>query len=625
MDKNYVFGLDIGTRTIVGTVGYRNEDGRFFVVAQVSKEHTTRAVIDGQIHDIKMVASIIKEVKETLQEQIGETLSEVCIAAAGRVLKTKRVMIENEFPVEQTVTKEQVSSLEALGVEKAYEEIRNETISEKQNYYCVGYSVLKYFLNGYPMSKIELHKADRIGAELIATFLPEEVVTGLYTAVEQAGLTVGALTLEPLAAIQVAIPEKFRLLNIALVDVGAGTSDISVVKDGSIIAFGMMPLAGDEMTEAIARKYLIDFQQAEKVKMQASRGKSMFIKNIMGEKINVSAEEVLEAAEEVAEMIASRVADKILELNGDKPVSAVFIVGGGGKLGGFAEYIAKRLGLQESRVALRGIEVLKDISFLQKGIKKDSTLVTPIGICLNYYDRQNDFIYVQVNDETLKLYDNKKLTVLDAVIQCGFSKSELFPKRGRDISLTVDREKVTFRGRLGETAEVRLNGEETDLNRNISDQDIITIIPSTKGDDAVVTIRDVKRQIRLPKEYELKLGDKLCMEKDIVFDGMELTKVVVEKKEEPVIEVAETETKATEKVKPEEVKRKPEKVFVFVNGTKVELLPKEKHIFVDILDVYPFDVAKAGGRRLSMKCNGIPVDFTAPIQSGDEIELAWEG
>lgn len=52
------------------------------------------------------------------------------------------------------------------------------------------------------------------------------------------------LTLEPIAAIQVAIPEMYRMLNIALVDVGAGTSDISVTRDGSIIAYGMIPIAG---------------------------------------------------------------------------------------------------------------------------------------------------------------------------------------------------------------------------------------------------------------------------------------------------------------------------------------------------------------------------------------------
>ena len=45
--SNFVFGLDIGTRSIVGTVGYRVGTDRFVVMAQVSIEHKTRAVIDG--------------------------------------------------------------------------------------------------------------------------------------------------------------------------------------------------------------------------------------------------------------------------------------------------------------------------------------------------------------------------------------------------------------------------------------------------------------------------------------------------------------------------------------------------------------------------------------------------
>ena len=50
-EEPLVFGLDIGTRNVVGTVGYRTED-EFIVVAQYIKEHETRAMLDGQIHDI---------------------------------------------------------------------------------------------------------------------------------------------------------------------------------------------------------------------------------------------------------------------------------------------------------------------------------------------------------------------------------------------------------------------------------------------------------------------------------------------------------------------------------------------------------------------------------------------
>ncbi len=79
---------------------------------------------------------------------------------------------------------------------------------------------MKYYLNEEVFISIEGHKANKIGEDIIVTFLPEDVVDGLYSAVGQAKMTVANMTLEPIAAINVAIPENFRMLNIALVDVG---------------------------------------------------------------------------------------------------------------------------------------------------------------------------------------------------------------------------------------------------------------------------------------------------------------------------------------------------------------------------------------------------------------------
>ena len=95
-----VFGLDIGTRSIVGTVGYL-EDKQFHIVAQQVKEHDTRAMIDGQIHDIEKVGETIREVKEALEEKLsGRALKEVCIAAAGRVLRTVTTRVDEELEEE---------------------------------------------------------------------------------------------------------------------------------------------------------------------------------------------------------------------------------------------------------------------------------------------------------------------------------------------------------------------------------------------------------------------------------------------------------------------------------------------------------------------------------------------
>lgn len=484
---NNVFGLDIGTRNVVGTVGYQTDDKEFVVTAQYVREHETRAMLDGQIHDIGRVAKTIKEVKDELEKQTGQPLEEVCIAAAGRVLKTVTTHVEYEYAQESVVTGEDVHTLDLLGIEKAQEALK-EVNDTSYKFYCVGYSTVKFFLNDDVFISLEGHKANKIGEDIIVTFLPEDVVDGLYAAVGQAGLSVANMTLEPIAAINVAIPENYRMLNIALVDVGAGTSDISITRDGSIIAYGMIPHAGDELTEVIVQHFLVDFNMAESIKLQSTTSDTVTYKDIMSIEHTIPAQDVWDVAAPVVDNIAQEVSAKIRELNGDKTVSACFVVGGGGKIHGFTEKLAEDLDLPEERVALRGEEVLGDVTFEQEDIKKDPLLVTPIGICLNYYDQRNNFIMVRFNGERIKLYDNNRLTIVDAALQAGFSNDELFPKRGTPINFTVNGVARLVRGEAGEGAVVTMNGKPASINTPLEPNSEIVIEPSTAGEAAVYKI-----------------------------------------------------------------------------------------------------------------------------------------
>lgn len=484
---NNVFGLDIGTRNVVGTVGYQTDDKEFVVTAQYVREHETRAMLDGQIHDIGRVAKTIKEVKNELEKQTGQPLEEVCIAAAGRVLKTVTTHVEYEYAQESVVTGEDVNTLNLLGIEKAQEALK-EVNDTSYKFYCVGYSTVKFFLNDDVFISLEGHKANKIGEDIIVTFLPEDVVDGLYAAVGQAGLSVANMTLEPIAAINVAIPENYRMLNIALVDVGAGTSDISITRDGSIIAYGMIPHAGDEMTEVIVQHFLVDFNMAESIKLQSTTSDTVTYKDIMSIEHTIPAQDVWDVAAPVVDNIAQEVSAKIRELNGDKTVSACFVVGGGGKIHGFTEKLAEDLDMPEERVALRGEEVLGDVTFEQEDIKKDPLLVTPIGICLNYYDQRNNFIMVRFNGERIKLYDNNRLTIVDAALQAGFSNDELFPKRGTPINFTVNGVARLVRGEAGEGAVVTMNGKPASINTPLEPNSEIVIEPSKAGEAAVYKI-----------------------------------------------------------------------------------------------------------------------------------------
>ena len=525
-----VFGLDIGTRSIVGTVGYKSGD-QFVVAAQRVKEHETRAMLDGQIHDIQKVGDTIRYVKEQLEAAVGRKLSEVCIAAAGRVLKTVTTYVEYPFTGDKEVEQEDIYGLISAGVEKAYQEFLEEKEEDEIKFYCVGHSVVRYYLNGYPMGNLEGHKARIIGVDLIATFLPDDVVDGLYKAVELAGLSVSSLTLEPIAAIQLAIPERFRMLNIALLDVGAGTSDISITNDGCILAYGMIPVAGDALTEEIARHCLVDFATAEQIKRDAGEMETISYMDIMLLPQTITSEEVKKITANLVEDMAIQAADKIKELNGDKPVSAVFVVGGGGKIPGYTEAIADKLGIARQRVALRGEEVMQQIVF-EEDIKKDSLLVTPIGICLNFYEQSNNFIFVSFNDSRIKIYDNNKLNVADAAMQVQFPNDGLFPKRGKELNFTVNGKQRMARGQLGEAAVITINGQTADIHSPIHANDIIKVIESTAGEKAKMTVGDLsettenltvlvnEKKIEVPrfacdngvlqsKYYEIQEGDSI--------------------------------------------------------------------------------------------------------------------
>lgn len=477
-----VFGLDIGTRSIVGTVGYKNAD-KFHVIVQRSVEHETRSMLDGQIHDIARVGNTISQVKEQLEDVLGLPLKDVCIAAAGRVLRTVTVHTENSFEDEKEITPEDIYELDSKGVEQAYEEFSNLFGTDKHTkFFCVGYSVIRYYLGGYAMATLEGHKSSNIAVDLIATFLPEDVVDGLYKAVEQAGLSVVNMTLEPIAAISLAIPEKYRMLNIALVDVGAGTSDISITEKGSITSYGMIPIAGDALTEAVAHHCLVDFSQAERIKRDMDNYETIQYEDILGLSQSITREQLAEVLAPVIDSMTEQVTEKIKELNGGRSVGAVFVVGGGGKVPGYTRSLARKLGIQEERVALRGKEVMDDIYFMEDGVKKDSLLVTPIGICLTYYAHSNAFIFVTFNKRRLKLYDNNRLAVVDAAMQAAFPNDGLFPKRGKALTFSVDGKSRMVRGSIGEAAVITVNGNPGDIYTPIRENDVIQVLESTAGE-----------------------------------------------------------------------------------------------------------------------------------------------
>lgn len=505
-----VFALDIGTHSVIGMLG-KKQDTRMEVLELYEKEYPVRAMLDGQIQDIEMVAKTAKEVKDYLSGRCGVSLNDVYVAAAGRTLRTVESSSVTTFDEAVFLNDELITRINSSAIEKAEEKFIeiNSQDNTSDEYYLSGYSISEYVLDGYPMPNIREHQGRVIEAKAIVTFLPRQVVESLYTAMTKIGLDVSGLTLEPIAAMNAAIPPNIRLLNLALVDVGAGTSDIAISKDGSVIGYTMVTIAGDEITEAIMKKLLIDFDTAEEIKISMSTmGEKDIIKyhDILAMEHEISLEELNACILESENELAKEIAEGILSVNTSVP-SAVFLVGGGSRLNHLNVLVAKALNMAPERVAMGGANFEKT-AFSNKYDIKNPAYATVLGILLSAgFNMNNEGFFIKLNDKKCRLFRSGTITVFDVLMMNGYSHRDLFARKGDSLTVYIDGNKKTLFGEMSEPAVIMVNGKDAKATTVLTAGDNVTFIPARQGEDAGYKLKDILKDFEL-SNFEVEFDDK---------------------------------------------------------------------------------------------------------------------
>ena len=476
--NNKLFALDIGTRSVVGII-LEETEGHYEAVDIMVREHKERSMLDGQIHDVLSVSEIITEIKEALEVTHG-SLNKVCVAAAGRALKTEQTKAVIDISGKPMFSKQDILHLELSAVQQAQAAVAGEKNNE-HHYYCVGYSVLYYQLDGEVIGSLIDQRGNEASVEIIATFLPKVVVESLLAALDRAGLEMDALTLEPIAAINVLIPASMRRLNVALVDIGAGTSDIAITDSGTVIAYGMVPVAGDEITEAVSDEFLLDFPLAEKAKRDLLENQSITITDILGFETMISKDEAVERIAPAIDRLAGTIGEEILKLNGNKPPKAVMLVGGGSLTPDLPRRLAAMLNLPENRVAIRGLDAINSVSFAEH-ITKGPELVTPIGIAIAAKQSPVQYHTVYVNGQPIRLFEVNKLTVGDCLLAAGIKMNKLYGRPGLAMIVSLNGKNVTIPGKHGQQPVLLKNGIACSFDDHVDGGDQLTV---QKGEDGV--------------------------------------------------------------------------------------------------------------------------------------------
>ncbi len=589
-----LFALDIGTRSVVGLLLQRNDD-QFELIDSVVKEHDERAMHDGQIHDVQSVAATIRAVKEQLEERNGP-LHKVCVAAAGRSLKTRRAQITIDIDGKPIFNHDDVLHLELSAVQQAQFQLASEPDKDARiDYYCVGYSVLGYHLDHEPIGSLIDQTGKQASVNVIATFLPSVVIESLTAALVRAELELGALTLEPIAAIHVLIPPSMRRLNVALVDIGAGTSDIALTDENTVTAYGMVPIAGDEVTEALSDHFLLDFPDAEMVKRSLATNEEITMIDILGMESTYTKEEIITPLEETIDRLARTIGDEILSLNGRAP-KAVMLVGGGSLTPNLPKRLSSYLGLPENRVAIRDADAIKQL----KKAENDHfgpELVTPIGIAVAAKEHAIKSIRITVNGQPVRLFDVKKLTVGDGLLAAGINIAKLYGKPGLALMATLNDRLISIPGGHGQPPTLLKNGEETTLDERLMPGDELFVERGKDGEKAEVTIAEFLGDIPV---VSISLNGRPIELPAVILKNGKPAQPNMSVEERDVITVDQTKTVrdllVSENISPTLFERS----FLYVN--------EEQWFFTHALS--------------PIKVNGNTAELDSSLQQGDRVE--WE-
>lgn len=566
---NTIFTLDIGTRSVIGLLLEENAEG-YKLIDYVMIEHEERSMLDGQIHDVMLVSDVIKKVKSELENRHSIHLNRVCVAAAGRALKTKRTKITKKIEQHPLMEKEDILFLELSAVQQAQYDLarEEENINNQTHYYCVGYSVLQYRLDNEIIGSLIDQQGEIAEVEIIATFLPKIVVESLLSALQRAGLEMEALTLEPIATINVLIPESMRRLNVALVDIGAGTSDIALTDQGTITAYGMVAKAGDEITEAISDQYLLDFNEAERVKRDLTENGKATLTDILGFEETVTLDELAEAIAPAIETLAQQIADQIISLNNRAP-KAVMLVGGGSLTPRLTNALAHKLNLPDNRVATRGVDAIQNLETLVK-IPSGPTFITPIGIGIAAKQNPVHYISVTVNDRAVRLFDMKQLTVGDCLLAAGIHIEKMYGRPGMAYMITFNNQAITLPGTYGKAPQVILNGEAIDIDYPIQHGDRLSVQKGEDGREPIVSLREIVDDY---SSFQITFNGKPdTVEPGFIVNGKQVTADYLLKDHDQVrLEKIETLADWIDKRGKQSILNELAPFTVYLDGQKVEL------------------------------------------------------
>ena len=256
--SKYAIGLDIGTTKIVAMIGRQNEYGKIEILG-IGKSKSL-GVHRGVVNNITQTIQSIQQAVQEAEAVSGITIKDVVVGIAGQHIRSLQHSdyitrpnsdeVINDDDVEELCN--QVYKLVMLPGEEIIHVL-------PQEYKVDGQAEIKEPIGMY---------GGRLEANFHVVVGQVSSIRNIGRCVKSAGLELAGITLEPLASANAVLSQEEKEAGVALIDIGGGTTDLAIFKDGIIRHTAVIPFGGNVITEDIKEGCSIIEKQAELLKIK---------------------------------------------------------------------------------------------------------------------------------------------------------------------------------------------------------------------------------------------------------------------------------------------------------------------------------------------------------------------
>ncbi|HWT28550.1 MAG TPA: cell division protein FtsA, partial [Methylophilaceae bacterium] len=255
-DKNLIVGLDIGTSKIVAIVAELQPDGGLKVIGL--GQHASRGLKKGVVINIDSTVNAIQRALEEAELMADCKISNVFTGIAGSHIKSLN---------SHGMVKIKDAEVMQMDVDRVVETARAIALPSDQQILHI--LTQEFIIDGQEDVR------EPLGMSGMKLEVKVHIVTGAVSAaqnivkcIKRCGLEVTDLILQPLASSLAVLTEDEKELGVCLVDIGGGTTDIAVFKQGAIRHTAVVPIAGDQITNDVAVAFRTPTQSAEEIKIK---------------------------------------------------------------------------------------------------------------------------------------------------------------------------------------------------------------------------------------------------------------------------------------------------------------------------------------------------------------------